>query len=179
MRPRNDTWLLLTGIVARGRLSLRFWKEVAIMPTLRLVRAVEPSEACENVDLRRTLKRLTYGTHDRQRGFVLLPSEAQALYNALAHRTFSLTQLEEIERLIHEVDPHEIDSTWNGRRLRSFVRARRHALDRPEWIDRPLDRLHAAMRSQGRDTRFRLWLTRAVFVIFLTTSEPGTDLLAG
>lgn len=149
------------------------------MPTLRLVRAEEPSEARGNVDLRRTLKRLTYGTHDRQRGFVLLSSEAQAIYDALAHRTFSLIQLTEIERLIHEVDPYEVGSMWNGRRLRSFVRARRHALDRPEWIDQPLKRLHAAMRSQGRNKRFRLWLTRAVFVIFLTTSEPQTDLLAG
>lgn len=147
---------------------------------LRLVRADEPFEARENVDLRRTLERLTLGTHDRQKGFVLLPSEAQALYDALAHRMFSPTQLDEIERLIREVDPLEVDSTWNSRRLRSFVRARRHILDRPEWINQPIDRLHAAMRNQGRDKRFRLWLTRAALTIFLTTSDPNrTDRLAG
>lgn len=150
------------------------------MSTLRLVRADEPFEARENVDLRCTLARLTLGTHDRQKGFVLLPSEAQALYDALAHRMFSQVQLDEIERLIREVDPQEDDSVWNSRRLRSLVRARRHALDRPEWIDQPLVRLHAAIRDQGRDKQFRLWLTRAALVIFLTTSDPNRNrLLAG
>lgn len=147
---------------------------------LRLVRADEPYEARENVDLRRMLARLTRGTHERGRGFVLLPSEAQALYSALAHRTFSPTQLDEIERLVREVDPQEDDSMWNSRRLRSFVRARRHVLDRPEWIDQPLNRLHVAMREQGKGVTFRLWLTRAALVIFITTSDPNrTDRLAG
>jgi len=147
--------------------------------SLRLVRTDEPFEAPENVALGRTLERLTLGTHDWQQGFVLLPSEAQALYDALAHRTFSPHQLEQIGRLIREVDPHEEDSPWNSRRLRSLVRARRHALDRPEWIDQPLKRLHRAMRAQGKGVTFRLWLTRAALVIFITTSEHRTDRLAG
>lgn len=147
---------------------------------LRLVRADEPLMARENVELRRMLSRLTLGTHDRQRGFVLLPSEAQALYEVLAYRVFSPVQLEEIERLIREVDPQVADSAWNSRRLRSFVRVRRRTLDRPEWIDQPLKQLNAAMREQGKGATFRLWLTRAALTIFLTTSDPNrTDRLAG
>lgn len=148
--------------------------------SLRLVRVQELHEARENVSLRQALARLTQGTHDKARGlWVLTPCEAQALYEALAHRTFSPSQLDEIERLIREVDPCKRDSTWNSRRLRSFVRARRHALDRPEWIDQPLKRLHRAMRAQGKGATFRLWLTRTALVIFITTSEHRTDRLAG
>ena len=137
------------------------------MSALRLVRADEPHEARENVVLRRTLERLTYGTHDRQRGFALLPSEAQALYGALAHRTFSLEQLDQIEAAIRRMDPHELDTDWDDHRLESFVAAMRSRLNRPEWIDLPIHRLHSAMRDQGSDARFRLWYVRAALAVFL------------
>jgi len=146
---------------------------------LRVVRADEPSGARENTALRRTLERLTYGTHKRGRGFVFLPHESDALYEVLCSRTFSQAQLGEIEAALREMDPHELDSSWNGRRLRSFVRAARHRVSRPEWIDLPIARLHAAMRRQGRDKQFRLWLLRAALVTFLTTPEPNRNRLAG
>ena len=149
------------------------------MPALRLVKEGEPFEARENVALRQMLARLTPGTHERGGTFVLLLREAQALYEVLAHRTFSPTQLEEIERLIREVNPQRADSEWNSRRLRSFVRTRRHALGRHEWIDQPISRLHAAMSEQWKLVTFRLCLTRAALVIFITTSAPRTDRLAG
>lgn len=154
------------------------------MPALRLVRAGEPFEARENVDLQRMLARLTLGIHDRQKGFVLLPPEAQALYDALAHRTFSPHQFDQVERVVREIDPHEIDSEWDDHRLETFVAAMRSCVDRLEWIDLPVQYLHAAMRSQGTEARFRLWFSRAVLVAFLTvdflSTDPNrTDRLAG
>ena len=139
------------------------------MPTLRLVPADEPFEARENVDLRRMLSRLTQGTHDKARGlWVLKPCEAQALYEALAHRTFSQDQLEAVSAAIRAIDPDESDSDWDTCRLESFVQATRWLVDRPQWIDSAVTRLHAAMRAQAPQARFRLALCRAAFVTFLT-----------
>ena len=139
------------------------------MPTLRLVRADEPIEACESENLRLMLARLTLGTHDRTRGpLVLRPSEEQALYDALSHRTFSSDQLEAVEAAIRVIDPNELDSDWDSFRLASFVQASKRLVDHQEWIDRHIRRLHVAMRVQGPQARFRLVLCRAVLVIFLT-----------
>ena len=153
------------------------------MHALRLVRADEPHEARENVDLRRTLERLTLGTHDRRRGFVLLPFESEALYAALARREFSHSQLKQVDEVIREIDPHVIDSKWDDHRLILFVDAMRQHIDRYEWVDLPLAQLHAAMRSQGPQARFRLWFSRAVLVAFLTVDflDPNseTERLAG
>lgn len=137
------------------------------MSALRLVRADEPTRARENRVLRRTLARLTQGTHDWRRGFALTPSEAQALYEGLAHRTFSPEQLDRIEAAIRWMDPHELDTDWDNHRLEAFVDAMRGRVDRPEWIDLSLCRLHAVMSSQGSDARFRLWYARAALVVFL------------
>lgn len=149
------------------------------MSTLTLVRAQMPVES-ENSNLRRTLDRLTYGTHDRRRGFVLLPSEAQALYRALSHCAFSIPQLAVIEQTIREIDPLERGSTWNSRKYRSFIRAKRYSQTCPDWIDKPIDGLHTAMHSLGPNHYFRVRLLRAVMVIFITTPDPNpSDFLAG
>ncbi len=145
------------------------------MFTLRLVRADEPQEALENVNLRRMLECLTRGTHDQQRGFVLLPSEAQALYSVLALRTFSLEQLDQVEEVIRELDPQKDGSRWNDHTLMSFVDGMRQHLDRPHWVDQPIRSLHREMRSQGSDARFRLWLCRAALVAFLTVDHLFID----
>jgi hypothetical protein len=143
---------------------------------LRLVRASEPFEVRENTVLRQRLMRLTYGTHDRGRGFVFLPSEAQALYAVLAHKTFSAQQLDQIEEVVREMDPHELDSKWDDQRLMAFVGVMCSRLDRPEWVDGPIRSLHAAMRLQSSHARFRLWFTRAALVTFLTTDFLPPDL---
>lgn len=114
------------------------------------------------------LSRLTYGTHSWRQGFALLPQEAQALYETLAHRQFSSQHLDQIDVAIREMDPQETDSEWNTYQLAMFVQIMRKYLDRSEWIDEPLRRLHASMRSQGSDKRFRLWFVRAALVVFLT-----------
>ncbi|TAL50808.1 hypothetical protein EPN81_01645 [Patescibacteria group bacterium] len=145
------------------------------MPTLRLVRADEPSQARESVDLRRMLERLTYGTHKRGRGFLFLPPEAQALFDVLGSGVFSPAQLDRVEMVIRSVDPHEIGSEWDDHRLESFVSCLKRHVERPEWINLSLDRLHAAMRSQGPDARFRLWYMRAVLVAFLTVDFLSSD----
>ncbi|MBI4435738.1 hypothetical protein HY630_03635 [Candidatus Uhrbacteria bacterium] len=147
------------------------------MPTLRLVQADEPSQARENVALRQMLERLTQGTHDKARGlWVLKPVEAQVLSEVLAHRMFSPDQLETIESTIRAIDPHKFDSDWHDRHLVSLVRVAKGLVDRPEWISIPIQRLHAAMRAQGSEARFRLSLCRAALVAFLTIdllpSEP-------
>ncbi len=152
--------------------------------SLRLVRADEPHEACENVDLRRVLARLTLGTHDQERGFVLLSPESRALYEVLAHRGFSPIQFDQVERVIRQIDPCELDSDWDDRKLEAFVTSMRSRVERPEWIDLPIQLLHAAMRSQEPRARFRLWYTRAVLVAFLTvdflpTQPEDLALLAG
>ncbi|MBI4256707.1 hypothetical protein HY626_01465 [Candidatus Uhrbacteria bacterium] len=135
---------------------------------LRLVRADEHFEARQNVALRRTFERLTLGTHDRQQGFVLLPPEAQALYEVLALRRFSSDQLKIIESTIRAIDPYDLDSGWDDRRLASLVRVASGLIDHPKWIEESIGHLHAAMRAQGSEARFRLSLCRAVLVAFLT-----------
>jgi hypothetical protein len=114
------------------------------------------------------LARLTYGTHDWRRGFSLLPQEAQALYEALAHRNFSSQSLAEIDTRIRSMDPHEPGSQWDTRRLATFVQNAREYVDHAEWVDGPLRRLQTAMRSQVPTARFRLWFVRASLVAFLT-----------
>ena len=139
------------------------------MPTLRLVRADEPIEVCENEDLRRMLARLTWGTYDKAQGsWVLLLSEAQALYEVLAPRTFSQGQLEAVVRTLRLVDPYASDTRWNEARLTSLVLAASGFVERGWWIDEAVRRLHAAMRAQGPHARFRLALCRAALVTFLT-----------
>ncbi|MEK7620457.1 MAG: hypothetical protein AAB413_04455 [Patescibacteria group bacterium] len=139
------------------------------MPALRLVKAGEPFEARENVALRQMLARLTMGTHDKARGlWVLKPCEAQALHDALAYRTFSSDQLETVEGVIRAMDPYERDTAWDEARLLSLVRVAAGLVDHRQWIDQPIRRLHAAMRAQGSQARFRLALCRAALVAFLT-----------
>ena len=140
------------------------------MHTLRSVRPDEPFEARENVDLRRMLARLTYGTHDWRRGFVLLLPESEALYAVLAHRVFSLSQLEQAEAVIRELDRRNRRRrlVWQEHRLISLMETMRQHVDRPEWIDLAIERLHAAMRAQGSEARFRLSMCRATLVAFLT-----------
>ncbi len=140
------------------------------MPALRLVRDGEPFEARENVALRRTLERLTLGTHERGRAFVLLPSESEALYEVLAHRVFSHSQLEQVEAVVHELDRRNRRRrlVWQEHRLVLLMKIMRQHADLPEWIDFSIERLHTAMRAQGSEARFRLSLCRAVLVAFLT-----------
>lgn len=142
---------------------------------LRLVRVNEPFEVRENMVLRQRLMQLTYGTHDRGRGFVFLPSEAQALYAVLAHKTFLPQQLDQIEQVLRIMDPDEDDSLWDDHYLRTFVERMRMHTGRTQWIDQPICQLHTAMRAQGASKKFRLWLCRAALVAFLYVDFLPTE----